>query len=80
MLFVNSWGMLHDPDVFEDPDSFIPERFLKHENGTKDGQDFRTGLVFGVGRVRSYTCVVCLGAALTSHNWTATMPRRTHGS
>lgn len=58
MLFVNSWGMLHDPDVFEDPDSFIPERFLEHENGTKDGQDFRAGLVFGVGRVCFFSSLV----------------------
>ncbi|PPQ69644.1 hypothetical protein CVT24_001217 [Panaeolus cyanescens] len=25
----NTWAILHDPDVFEKPDEFIPERYLK---------------------------------------------------
>ncbi|TFK23816.1 O-methylsterigmatocystin oxidoreductase [Coprinopsis marcescibilis] len=29
LIMANSWAILHDPDVFEDPFDFIPERYLK---------------------------------------------------
>jgi len=53
MLFVNLWAIFHDPNVFEEPDAFNPERYLKNEFGTKteeQGRDFRDTLVFGSGR------------------------------
>ncbi|KAH6908270.1 cytochrome P450 98A3 [Coprinopsis sp. MPI-PUGE-AT-0042] len=29
IVFCNSWAIMHDPDVFEDPMEFRPERYLK---------------------------------------------------
>ncbi|KAF8209627.1 cytochrome P450 [Mycena galopus ATCC 62051] len=52
-IFVNVWGIFHDPELYDDPESFIPARYLLSENGTKpgvDGSDLRPTLPFGVGR------------------------------
>lgn len=46
MLLVNTWGVHHDPVVWEDPFMFKPERFMIEE-GAKE--DFRY-LPFGKGR------------------------------
>lgn len=46
--------MLHDPEVYDEPDAFKPERFLTSEFGTKPGADLagrRNDLHFGGGRV-----------------------------
>lgn len=45
MLIPTLYPALHDPEVYDDPDSFIPERW---ENPTAD-QDRRNWLVFGTG-------------------------------
>ncbi|KAJ7179788.1 cytochrome P450 [Mycena filopes] len=52
VVVLNTYGLFHDPDVFEDPWSFNPERFLKAEHGTRPGMDanFRDNLNFGGGR------------------------------
>lgn len=52
-IFVNQWAMLHDPDAYEDPDTFRPERFMSSKFGTKDGvsdEGRREDLHFGGGR------------------------------
>ncbi|KAF8813990.1 putative cytochrome P450 monooxygenase [Phlegmacium glaucopus] len=52
-LFMNTWGIMHDPDIFEEPETFRPERFLKNSFGTKPGADitnFRDNFGFGAGR------------------------------
>jgi cytochrome P450 len=41
--------MLHDPDVYPDPFSFKPERFLKDGKLNPDVKD-PTKIIFGFGR------------------------------
>ncbi|KAJ7677836.1 cytochrome P450 [Mycena polygramma] len=64
-IFVNAWGIFHDPELFDDPESFIPNRYLLTENGTKPGVDaggdLRTNLAFGVGRR------ICPGIHVAQH-------------
>ncbi|KAJ7917388.1 cytochrome P450 [Mycena leptocephala] len=52
-IFVNTWGIFHDPELYDDPDNFVPERYLLTENGTKPGvggSGPKPTLVFGFGR------------------------------
>lgn len=52
-IFVNNWGMFHDPEIFEDPEIFNPDRYIGNEFGTKVGVDissFRENIPFGYGR------------------------------
>ncbi|KIK69489.1 hypothetical protein GYMLUDRAFT_35558 [Collybiopsis luxurians FD-317 M1] len=52
-IFVNNWGMFHDPDVFKDPEVFNPDRYIANEFGVKEGVDtsnFRENIPFGSGR------------------------------
>ncbi|KAJ6584421.1 cytochrome P450 [Mycena capillaripes] len=52
-IFVNVWGIFHDPALYDNPDEFIPERYLLTENGTKpgvDGSNLRHTFPFGFGR------------------------------
>ncbi|KAJ7844919.1 cytochrome P450 [Mycena olivaceomarginata] len=51
-IFVNVWGIFHDPALFNDPENFIPERYILTENGTKpgtDGSNLKPTLPFGFG-------------------------------
>ncbi|KAJ7471393.1 cytochrome P450 [Mycena galericulata] len=52
-IFINTWGIYHDPALYDDPDDFIPDRYLLTEHGTKPGVDgscLRETLAFGAGR------------------------------
>ncbi|KAF7333382.1 putative cytochrome P450 [Mycena venus] len=56
-IFVNVWGIFHDPGflsaLFDDPEKFIPERYILTEDGTKpgmDGSDLKATFPFGFGR------------------------------
>lgn len=52
-IFVNLWGIFHDPALYENPEEFTPERYMLTENGAKPGidvSDLRPNLAFGVGR------------------------------
>ncbi|KAF7377422.1 putative cytochrome P450 [Mycena sanguinolenta] len=64
-IFVNTWGIFHDPELFDDPENFIPDRYLLTEHGTKpgvDGSDLRPTLPFGVGRR------ICPGQHVAQHS------------
>ncbi|KAJ7640502.1 cytochrome P450 [Mycena polygramma] len=52
-IMVNLWGIFHDPELYDKPEEFIPERYLLTEYGTKpgvDGSSIKHNLPFGVGR------------------------------
>ncbi|KAF9218833.1 cytochrome P450 [Gyrodon lividus] len=44
----NLWAMLHDPEVYYDPEEFIPERFMPNETRHACPDPFR--VVWGFGR------------------------------
>ncbi|KAL0961325.1 hypothetical protein HGRIS_006283 [Hohenbuehelia grisea] len=54
MIFANIWGLCHDPVVFENPNDFIPERYLTAEGTITDDRI----TAFGFGRR------ACVGRAL----------------
>ncbi|KAJ7312967.1 cytochrome P450 [Mycena albidolilacea] len=68
-IFINAWGIFHDPgkfgsDLYDDPENFIPDRYLLTENGTKpgvDGSDLRPTFTFGAGRR------ICPGLHVAQH-------------
>uniref|UniRef100_A0A0W0F869 Putative cytochrome P450 n=1 Tax=Moniliophthora roreri TaxID=221103 RepID=A0A0W0F869_MONRR len=52
-ILVNTYGIYNNPQHFDNPGTFNPERYLSHEFGVKEGVDasfFRDDLVFGYGR------------------------------
>lgn len=46
MVLVNMWAISHDPELFEDPETFNPERFLDSEGKVR----LLPSYPFGLGR------------------------------
>ncbi|KAK7032159.1 hypothetical protein VNI00_013333 [Paramarasmius palmivorus] len=64
-IFVNTYAIFHNPDYFENPEAFTPERYLNSEFGTKPGADvsaFRNNVAFGYGRR------ICPGISLAENS------------
>ncbi|KZT01782.1 cytochrome P450 [Laetiporus sulphureus 93-53] len=43
-VLFNLWAIAHDPEVYPDPDTFDPERFMCPSGSVKDPRDFTFGL------------------------------------
>ncbi|KAF7844728.1 geraniol 8-hydroxylase-like [Senna tora] len=73
-ILVNVWAMGRDSSVWENPNQFMPERFLNSEIGFK-GHDFEF-IPFGAGRricpglpLASRTMHVILASVLHCYDW-----------
>lgn len=54
-IMANLYALGHDPDAYQDPDTFDPDRYIRHPHGLRDGADLseairRTTHAFGTGR------------------------------
>ncbi|KAI0279677.1 cytochrome P450 [Russula brevipes] len=48
LVMANAWAVLHNPDLYPDPETFKPERFLNEDGTFRD--DPTISLAFGIGR------------------------------
>jgi cytochrome P450 len=48
ITIANSWAILHNPDLYPDPETFKPERFLNEDGTFRD--DPTISLAFGAGK------------------------------
>ncbi|KAN0137800.1 cytochrome P450 [Lactarius tabidus] len=48
IMITNSWAILHNPDLYPDPETFKPERFLNEDGTFRD--DPTISLAFGAGK------------------------------
>lgn len=73
MLLVNAWAIHRDPEVWEDPKKFMPERFRA---GSADHDEGCRLIPFGAGRrgcpgagVGNRVVALTLGALIQSFEW-----------
>lgn len=59
----NTWAALHDPEMYDAPEEFRPERFVAHKYGLKaDVEGWRNTLPYGAGRR------ICLGMQVAENS------------
>ncbi|KAK2053410.1 cytochrome P450 [Colletotrichum caudatum] len=77
-ILMNIWAISHDPDEYDDPDSFNPDRFIGSTFGVKQGnestkeapdQSRRPTYSFGAGRR------VCAGQRMAENSMLMTMSK-----
>ncbi|GAA5990567.1 hypothetical protein JCM10908_003134 [Rhodotorula pacifica] len=66
MIIPSFWNSLHDPEVYPDPEEFLPERFMPG-GVNADGGDSKNWLVFGAGAHK------CIGQSYVYHHMAATI-------
>ncbi|XP_068131779.1 cytochrome P450 1A1 [Hyperolius riggenbachi] len=57
-VMINQWQVNHDPNLWKDPFSFCPERFLNADGSSFNKIEMEKVLIFGLGKRR------CLGEAI----------------
>ncbi|KAK5936304.1 hypothetical protein CgunFtcFv8_027853 [Champsocephalus gunnari] len=57
-VFINQWQINHDPELWKDPSSFVPDRFLSSDGGEVNRQEGEKVMVFGMGKRR------CIGEVI----------------
>ncbi|KAI4792364.1 hypothetical protein KUCAC02_033423 [Chaenocephalus aceratus] len=57
-VFINQWQINHDPELWKDPSSFVPDRFLSSDGGEVNRQEGERVMVFGMGKRR------CIGEVI----------------
>ncbi|KDQ31912.1 hypothetical protein PLEOSDRAFT_1111004 [Pleurotus ostreatus PC15] len=90
VLVVNLWEIYHDPRLFEDPESFKPERYLNSQFGFRedieidiDTDGFRDNLSFGAGRricPGESIAMATISANVMNLLWTFTFSRDESGT
>ncbi|KAK1988192.1 cytochrome P450 [Colletotrichum cereale] len=77
-IFMNIWAIGHDPDEYDDPDTFNPERFIgstygvkESDRSTKENQDQSRRPTYGFGAGRR----VCAGQRMAENSMLMTMSK-----
>ncbi|XP_008275864.1 cytochrome P450 1A1 [Stegastes partitus] len=60
-IFINQWQINHDPELWKDPSSFNPERFLSADGTEVNKSEGEKVVAFGLGRRR------CIGEVIARH-------------
>ncbi|XP_061525665.1 cytochrome P450 1A1 [Phycodurus eques] len=60
-VFINQWQINHDPEIWKDPSSFNPERFLSPDGTELNKQEGEKVMIFGLGKRR------CIGEVIARH-------------
>ncbi|KAM0749101.1 cytochrome P450 [Meredithblackwellia eburnea MCA 4105] len=73
LVIGNTWAVLHDPNMYEEPDTFNPDRFIKNKYGLKDDapadDGWRNTFPYGGGRR------ICLGMHLAEASLQTNIPK-----
>ncbi|XP_036952314.1 cytochrome P450 1A1 [Acanthopagrus latus] len=60
-VFINQWQINHDPELWKDPSSFNPDRFLNADGTEVNRLEGEKMMVFGMGKRR------CIGEVIARH-------------
>ncbi|XP_019722334.1 cytochrome P450 1A1 [Hippocampus comes] len=60
-VFINQWQINQDPEIWKDPSTFNPERFLSDDGTELNKQEGEKVMIFGMGKRR------CIGEVIARH-------------
>lgn len=81
MIIPNIWAICHDPDEFDDPDAFMPSRYIANRFGSKEPEPDAGGdnKEEGVSRKRTYVFGtgrrMCAGQRMAENSMMMTMAK-----